>query len=128
VQDREEADLSAEALRFRRHFEQLLGAGRKQQVVDGRPGACKPVELLRHGEHDMKVVSGKQFTPSCLDPSLSPAWPTLGTASAGVVKERCFVLTAGTLIFMSAEGRGTGTLDGSECLQQLIAAAGLEAF
>jgi hypothetical protein len=54
-QDREEADLGAEALRVGGYFEQRLGAGGEQQVeVDGRAGACKPVEFVGHGEHDME--------------------------------------------------------------------------
>ena len=82
MQDREEADLGAEALRVSRHFEQCLGAGREQQVVeDGRAGACKSVEFVRHGEHDMEVVGGEQFPLPCLDPSLSGLCLALGTAS-----------------------------------------------
>ena len=82
MQDREEADLGAEALRIGGHFEQRLGAGREQQVVeDGRAGACKHVEFVRHGEDDMEVVGREQLPLPCLDPSLSGLCLALGTAS-----------------------------------------------
>ena len=82
MQDREEADLGAEALRIGGHFEQRLGAGREQQVVeDGRAGACKHVEFVRHSEDDMEVVGREQLPLPCLDPSLSGLCLALGTAS-----------------------------------------------
>ena len=96
MQDREEADLGAEALRVGGHFEQRLGAGREQQVVVcDRAGACKPVEFVRHGEHDMEVVSGEKFPLPCLDPSLSRLRLALRAASRtagnGVLSITCLM-------------------------------------
>jgi hypothetical protein len=49
MQDRKETDLDAEELRIGGNFEQRLGTGREQQVVDDRwAGARKPVEFVRH--------------------------------------------------------------------------------
>src|SRR6185437_8074407 len=82
VQDGEGADVSAEPLRVARDFDQGLGCGSEQQIVElARAGEGKDVEFMRHGEYDMEVADGKQFLLPCLEPLFPRSGLALGTVS-----------------------------------------------
>jgi hypothetical protein len=67
----EGADVGAEALRVARDFDQGLGCGSEQKILElARAGESEDVELMRHGEYDMEVGDGKQFLLPCLEPLL----------------------------------------------------------
>jgi hypothetical protein len=66
----EGADVGAEALRVARDFDQGLGCGSEQKILElARAGESEDIELRRHGEY-MEVGDGKQFLLPCLEPLL----------------------------------------------------------
>jgi DUF971 family protein len=78
VQDGERADVAAEPLRVLCDFDQCLGCGCEQQIVElSRAGQSKDVEFMGNGEDNVEVADGEQFLMSGLDPLL--AGPRPGT-------------------------------------------------
>src|SRR5215469_9423037 len=131
VQDGEHTDVGAEPLRITCDFDQRLGCGREQQIVElSRTGQRKDVELMRYGEHDVEVAGGKQFLLSCLEPVLAGPCLTLGAMSiaAGVEGDAGFKATLGTHVEVSAQRGGATGEHGAEHLQLLIAGRVLITF
>jgi len=80
VQDGERADVAAEPLRVLCDFDQRLGCGCEQQIVEpSRTGQSKDVEFMRNSEDNMEVADGKQFLLSGLEPLLAGPRLALGT-------------------------------------------------
>jgi hypothetical protein len=96
VQDGEEPDLCAEVLRIGRDFQQRFCNGAKQQVIQhGRIALTNPVQLVRQGEHHMKVRQTEQLLFPAGEPSLARLRLTLRAVSIpagnGDVSITCFM-------------------------------------
>ncbi len=60
VEDGKETDLGTEPFRVGRNFNQGVGHGTKQQVVEcDRVVADQGVQFVREGEHDMEIGDGQ---------------------------------------------------------------------
>ena len=131
VQDGEEPDLGAEALGIASDFKQGLRDGFEEQI-ENRPARCQcqRVQLMGQSEDDVKVVGVDEIAPLSVEPYSSCLGLALGATArtAGVKRDRCFVLATFTLILMPAEGSSAAALHGPISLQLLIAESGLEAL
>jgi hypothetical protein len=121
VEDTEEADFGAQMSGMASDFEQGLGAGAEQQIVENllvlqRQGCQK----MRKGEDHVHVAGGQEFLPTRLQPTVAGLGLTLGTVpiSARVVRDGA-IPTAGTLIAVPAERGGAATLDGRQHFEML---------
>jgi hypothetical protein len=85
---------------------------------------------VRHGEHDVEVASVEQFLLSRLEPSFASLRLALrATAiSTGVIRDTLLMAALETHVDVSAKRGAAAAQDGPECLQLLIAEAGLIAF
>ena len=126
VQDGEEPDLCAEVLRIGRDFQQRFCNGAKQQVIQhGRIALTNPVQLVRQGEHHMKVRQTEQLLFPAGEPSLARLRLTLRAVSIPAGVERDDRMTApGTVIEMAAQSRRAAALNGAQHFQLLIAEPG----
>ena len=80
VEDTEEADLGAQMPGMARDFQQGLGAGAKQQIVENllvlqRQGR----QTMRKSEDHVHVAGGQEFLPARLQPAVAGLGLTLGT-------------------------------------------------
>jgi hypothetical protein len=121
VEHPEEADFGAEMAGIARHFEQRLGAGPEQEIVDdllvlqGQRG-----EPPRKGEDDMDVGGGQQFAAARSQPTVASGGLTLGAVSIAARVERVGTIpAAGTPITMPAPGGGAAALDGRQHFEML---------
>jgi len=121
VEDTEEADLGAQVPVMASDFEQRLGAGPEQEIVDdllvlqGQRG-----EPPRKGEDDMDVGGRQKFAAARPKPLIASGGLTLGTVpiSARVVRDGA-IPAAGTPITMPAQGGGAAALDGRQHFEML---------
>ena len=88
VKDTEEADLGAQMPGMASDFEQGLGAGTEQQIVENLLVLqSQRGEFVRQSEHDMDVAGGQKLAPAGLEPAVANVRLALWAvpASAGVV-------------------------------------------
>ena len=115
MQNAEKADLGAEVFGVAGDGEQRFRSGAEQGGIhDGLVLIGDGGGLLRHGEHNMKVLDGEQFTFALLEPLgalFTLAFRAMAIA-AGVIAD-ANVLALATLIDMAAEGRRPAVLDGA---------------
>jgi len=130
VEDTEEANLGAHMPGMARDFEQGLGAGTEQQIVENllvlQSQGC---QKMRKGEDHVHVAGGQEFLPTRLQPAVAGRGLTLGRVpiSAAVVRDGA-IPAAGTLIAVPAERGGAATLDGRQNLAVLGGQPGVAAF
>jgi hypothetical protein len=112
----EEADFGAQMAGIAGDFEQGLGAGPEQEIVDdllvlqGQRG-----ETTRKGEDDMNVGGGQEFPAARSQPTIASEGLTLGTVSVSARIERVGTIpAAGTAITVPAQGGGAAALDGRQ--------------
>jgi hypothetical protein len=121
VEHAEEADFGAQMAGITRDFEQGLGAGAEQEIVDDllvlQGQRSEPV---RKGEDDMEVASRQEFLATRLQPLVAGGGLTLGAVSipAGIVGDGA-IPAAGTLIPMSTQGGSPAALDSRQHFQML---------
>jgi hypothetical protein len=80
VQHRKEADGCAEQSRVGRSFEQGLGSGSEQDVVNlFRVLKRQTADLLRHGKHHVEIGNGQKLCLLLLEPTSAGSGLALGT-------------------------------------------------
>jgi hypothetical protein len=116
IQNTEEADISAEAGRIGRNFQQRGGAGIEQEAEkDLLVLPDQWHQRMRHAEHHVEIAHRQQFPSAGAQPLL----PCVGLAleavavSAGVIRDG-LMPTANALIAMSAERGGAAAFDRPE--------------
>src|SRR5471030_1024833 len=81
VQDCEEADRGAQMIRVGRNFQQRVGGGAEQQVVEFDGVLMdQPMEFVRQGKDDMKITGRQKLLLPCGDPALAGLSLALGTS------------------------------------------------
>ena len=119
MEDAEEADSSAEALRIACDLDQRGGAGFEQQVVDDSLVLqSERRQFVRQREHDVRIWRGQQLLSS----GIHPAVPGIGLAARAMPVSARVIgdgpVTAGrAFIEMSAEGGCATALNGGEHFQ-----------
>ncbi len=117
----EEANLGAEMFRMGSDFEQGLGAGAEQQIVENLLVLqSQGRQAMREGENEVHVASGQDFAAARLDPTVAGVGLALGAVPiAAAVEGDDAMPAAGTAIQMSTKGGGSAALDGRQGLEML---------
>ena len=121
VEDTEKADLRTQMPGMASDFEQGLGAGAEQQIVENLLVLqSQGRQKMRKGEDHVHVAGGQEFLLARLEPAVAGLGLTLGTVpiSARVIRDGA-IPAAGTLIAVPAECGGAATLDGRQDLAML---------
>jgi hypothetical protein len=130
VEDTKEANLSAQVPGMASDFQQGLGAGAEQQIVENLLVLqSQRRQKMRKGEDHVHVGGGQEFLSASLQPTVAGLGLTLGAVpiSARVVRDGA-IPAAGTRIAMPAERGGAATLDGRQDLAMLGGQPGAAAF
>ena len=125
MQNGNDADVRAEALGIRCHFQQRGGSGGKQQVVKtARVFEREHVQLMRDAEDDMEVSRRQDFLFASSQPTLARLCLALGAmpVTAGVIGNG-LMTAAGTRVEMPTQRCRAAVLDGAEHFQLLKAEA-----
>src|SRR5271169_975422 len=113
VQDADHADLSAQVFAIDSDLEQSLSAGGEQQVVEQtRVFQGQHVEFVGHGEHDMEITGGQEFSLAGRHPALARSG---ATAQNGTKRFELLKAKAGSIAIQEAialHAKDVGHLEG----------------
>jgi hypothetical protein len=116
VQDTEKTDLGSQMFRVGRDLQHGRCAGAKQEVIeDLGVTLAEWNQLVRQGEHEMKIGHAEQFLFSRGEPALARLSLALGAVPvpAAVIGDGLVAATR-TVIDVPAQGRRAAASDGAQ--------------